>query len=100
MSVLLDLGRLAAVLNVGLLLVLIYVWGTGYRRHRASHTLGLLIFAAVFLLQNLLWIYLYGFHRQFVGWFVEGDTIYQFGVTMLCGLQTVALAVLAKITWK
>lgn len=100
MSVLLDVGRVAALLNVGLLLVLIYVWGTGYRRHRASHTLGLLIFAGVFLVQNVLWIYLYGFHNQFVGWFIDGDGAYQVGVTMLCGLQTVALAVLAKITWR
>lgn len=100
MSVLLDVGRLAAVLNIALLLMLIYVWGTSYHRHRASHTLGLLIFASVFLLQNLLWVYLYGFHDQFIRWFAEGDGIYQLGMILLCGLQTAALAVLARITWR
>lgn len=100
MSLLLDVGRMAAVLNVGLLALLIAVWGSNYRRHRASHTLGLLTFAGIFLLQNLLWLYLYGFHGQFVGWFLEGDDVYRVGVTMLCGLQTVALAVLARITWR
>lgn len=100
MSILLDLGRVAAGLNVVLLLGLIYIWGTGYRRHRASHTLSLLIFASVFLLQNFLWIYLYGFHSQFIGWFLDGDQVYQVGMTALCGLQTVALAVLARIAWR
>lgn len=100
MSLLLDVGRVAALLNVAILLGLLYVWGGNYRRHRASHTLSLLIFAGIFLVQNALWIYLYGFHGQFVNWFVEGDEVYQVGVTMLCGLQTVALAVLAHIAWR
>lgn len=99
MSLLLDVGRVAAVANVGLLLGLVYVWGDAYRKHRATHTLGLLIFAIVFLLQNVLWIYAYLFHAQFISWFYEGDIAYQITITGLCGLQTVALVVLARITW-
>ncbi len=45
MSVLLELARAAAAVNVLLLLSLVYVWGGNYRRHQADHTLGLLIFA-------------------------------------------------------
>ena len=99
MSLLLDLGRIAALANVGLLLGLMYVWGNAYRHHRATHTLGLLIFATVLLAQNLLWIYAYLFHEQFIGWFELGDLAYQLTVTALCGLQTAALVVLARITW-
>lgn len=99
MSLLLDVGRVAAIANVALLLGLIYVWGDVYRQHGASHTLGLLIFAAVLLAQNALWIYAYLFHAQFIGWFHDGDLAYQLTVTSLCGLQTVALLVLARITW-
>lgn len=99
MSLLLDVGRVAAIANVALLVGLVYVWGDSYRQHRATHTLGLLIFAAVLLLQNFLWIYAYLFHDQFIGWFYQGDLAYQSTVTALCGLQTVALLVLARITW-
>lgn len=100
MSVLLDVGRVAAVANVGLLVALAYVWGSAYRRHRASHTLGLLVFATVLFVQNLLWIYAYVFHEQFIGWFYQGDVSYQLTITALCGLQTIALLALVRITWQ
>ncbi len=100
MSVLLDVGRIAAVANVGLLLGLAYVWGGGYRRHRAQHTLGLLVFALFLLVQNGLWIYAYLIHDQFIAWFHEGDFAYKATVSGLCGLQTIALLVLARITWR
>ena len=100
MSVLLDVARVAAVANIALLLGLAYVWGGTYRQHRASHTLGLLIFAAFLLVQNAIWIYVYVLHDQFVFWFQEGDLAYQVAVMLLCGLQTVALLVLVRITWR
>ena len=100
MSLLLDIGRLAALANLGLLLALAYVWGGSYRRHGASHTLGLLVFAAVLLVQNSLWLYAYLLHEQFIGWFARGDLFYQLTVTGLCGLQTLALVVLVRITWR
>ena len=100
MSLLLEFGRLAAVLNIAILGVLIWIWGRSYRQYRASHTLGLLVFAGVFLTQNMLWVFLYGFHDQFIGWFIDGDRSYQLGVSLLCGLQTAALAVLLRITWR
>lgn len=100
MSLLLEVARLAAVANIGLLALLAYVWGVNYRRHRASHTLGLLVFTAFLLLQNGVWIYLYVYHDTFIGWFLEGDQTYQVSMTLLCGLQTVALVFLARITWR
>ena len=100
MSVLLEVARLAAIANIGLLAALAYVWGGSYRRFRAQHTLGLLVFAAFLLVQNGLWLYLYVVHEQFVGWFVDGDIVYRWGMTLLCGLQTVALLALVRITWR
>lgn len=100
MSLLLEVARIAAVGNVALLLTLGYVWGLNWRAYRASHTLGLLIFAAFLLVQNGVWLYLYLIHETFIGWFRAGDLAYQVSMTLLCALQTVALIALARITWR
>lgn len=98
MDLWLGAARLAAAVNVVLLGALGYVWLRNYRRHGARHTLGLLVFAAVLLVQNLLWLYFYLLHPEFVAWFVASGTDVRVGVTLLCGLELVALAFLAKIT--
>ena len=100
MSVLLDVARLAAAANVGLLLALVYVWAGNYRRHRAQHTLGLLVFAGFLLLQNGVWLYLYVVDAQFIRWFYDGSGSYQLAMTSLCMLQTAALVFLTWITWR
>lgn len=100
MSALLDVARGAAGANIVLLLALVYVWGKNYLNHRASHTLGLLIFASFLLVQNALWLYLYLFNGQFVRWFGRGDLDFQLSITLLCGLQTAALVFLTRITWR
>ena len=100
MTLWLDAARAAAGVNVLELLALGSVWLRGYRQHGARHTLGLLTFAAFLLVENALWIYLYVFNPKFVGWFVATGTDVQIGITMLCGLELVALAFLAYITWR
>lgn len=100
MTLWLDAARAAAGVNVLLLVTLGSVWLRGYRRHGARHTLGLLVFAAFLLVENALWLYLYVLHPSFVGWFVATDPDVQAGVTMLCGLELVALVALARITWR
>ena len=100
MSVWLDLALAAAVVNLVLLAALSSVWLRNYRRHRASHTLGLLVFAAFLIVQNALWFYFYRFHPAFVRWFVEAGTDVQIGMMLLCGLETIALVFLFKITWQ
>lgn len=100
MSAWLNAALLAAAINVVLLLALGGIWLRNYRRYRASHTLGLLIFAAVLLVQNLLWLYFYGLHPGFIGWFLNTGTDVQIGLMALCGLETLALVVLFRITWQ
>lgn len=100
MTVWLDLARAAAGVNVLLLLALGSVWLRNYRRHGASHTLGLLVVGAFLLVENALWLYFYLAHAGFVGWFVEASPDVQVGMTLLCGLELVALVVLTRITWR
>jgi hypothetical protein len=98
MSLLLWATRAATVGNVLLLGVLGTVWLRNYRRHGASHTLGLLIVAAFLLVENLLWGYFYVFHAGYIGWFEAAGADVQVGMTLLCGLELVALLALARIT--
>lgn len=97
---LLEVAWGAAGLNVVLLLLLGSVWLRNYRRHGAQHTLGLLVFAAFLLVENLLWLYFYLLHPAFRGWFAGAGPTVQVGVTLLCGLELVALVVLAWLTWQ
>ncbi|WP_435152095.1 hypothetical protein [Haladaptatus sp. DFWS20] len=94
----LDVARIAAAVNVVLLLVLGSVWLRNYRNHGARHTLGLLVFAGFLLVENGLWLYFYVLHPKFVGWFVNAGGDVQVGMTLLCGLELVALLFLARLT--
>ncbi|WP_440990781.1 hypothetical protein [Haloarchaeobius baliensis] len=99
MTVWLEVALAAAGINVLLLLALGSVWLQGYRQHGAQHTLGLLVFAGFLLVENLLWVYFYLLHPAFIGWFEATTTEVQVGMTMLCGLELVALLFLVRITW-
>lgn len=98
MELWLNAARAAAAANAVLLLGLGAVWLRNYRQHGASHTLALLAFAAFLLLENALWLYLYVLHPDFVAWFVHAGADVQVGMTMLCGLELVALAFVARVT--
>lgn len=98
MSAWLDAARVAAGVNLLILLALGSVWLRNYRRHGAAHTLGLLVFGAFLVVENVLWLYFYVFHPAFVGWFVDAGPDVQVGMTLLCGLELVALVALARIT--
>lgn len=100
MSVWLTAARLAAAANLVLLVALGSVWLRGYRRHGASHTLGLLVFAAFLVVENVLWLYFYLLHPAFIGWYTATTAEVQAGITALCGLELVALLVLVRITWR
>lgn len=99
MAIWLDVARIVAGLNVLLLLALGYVWQGTYRQHGAKHTLGLLVFGGFLLVENVLWLYFYTVHPAFIGWFDGSGAEIQLGMTLLCGLELVALLFLARITW-
>lgn len=99
MSLWLDAARGAAAVNVALLLALGSVWIRNYLDHGARHTLGLIVFGAFLLVENLLWLYFYVLHPAFIGWFTHAGGDVQMGVTMLCGLELVALVFMVRITW-
>lgn len=59
MSLQIDLARASAVLNLGLLLALAFVWGRNYLQIRSKQTLGTLVFSVVLFGENALALYYY-----------------------------------------
>lgn len=100
MSVWLNLAIGAAGLNAVLVSILGGIWLRNYRQHGAQHTLGLVVVAGFLLIENLLWLYFYLLHPAFRGWFIETVSEVQIGMTLLCGLELVALFALTRITWR
>ena len=76
-----DLSALFSFANIILLIALIWVYGNGFRKIRAQFTAGLLFFAGLFLVQNLLAFYsflaMFMYYAPDVGGFVLAYTIVQ-----------------------
>lgn len=95
-----NVAAIFALANVALVLILVAVYYKSWRRVPSSLTLGLVIFAGFFLLQNFVivvfWYVLYGLvpSAQAV---VEGAAPY---LTVINAAESVALANLVWITWK
>lgn len=100
MSTLLTAAVVAAGINTVLLVGLLTVWVQSYRSVGAAHTLGLIVVGSFLFLENGLWLYFYGIDATFRGWYQAVAMMPQLGMFALCALETVALAVLAYVTWQ
>jgi hypothetical protein len=94
MAISMDVAVLLTGINIVLILSLLYVYVKNYRKIRSSHTGGLLLFASLFLAQNLVALY-YGltmseFFAKDLGEFL----------LMFTALQVIAFTILNWITWK
>lgn len=98
MGVWMTVAQIAAAANLLLLGALGSVWLRNYRRHGASHTLAYLVFAAFLFVENVLWLYLYVLNDAFVGWYDVTTPTVQASMALLCGLETVALLAVTRIT--
>lgn len=98
MGVWMTAAQIAAAANLLLVGALGSVWLRNYRRHGASHTLAYLVFAAFLFVENAIWLYLYVLNDAFVGWYVVTTPTVQVGMALLCGLETIALIAIARIT--
>ncbi len=94
MSFLMYASIAGAAANLVLLGLLSYVYGSTYRQLRTGFTLGLLVFAGLFVVQNAITLFSY----------LTAMPIYAAGVDLHVALftwaQTVGLGVLLGTTWK
>lgn len=98
MTLWVDVARVAIGVNLLLLALLGYVWGTNYLKLRSKHTLGLVVFAAFLLGENILAMYFYLFHPVLRVWVSSVPSIAQFAMTALRLCETGGLAFLAWIS--
>jgi hypothetical protein len=92
-SLVVDLARLSAGLNVLLLLSIGYVWAESYRRIRSRHTLVTFLFALFLLAENALALYYYLTSASLPAAAMRA-------MMTLSVFETVGLALLAYVTWE
>ncbi len=94
MVFMLNLATGTEIINVILLAGLIYIYFQNYRRMHSKFALGLLFFAAFFLVQNLMAIY---FQVAMVNYYTPEVSEHIF---ILTSIQTLGLVILSFITWR
>ena len=85
---------LVSLANIVLLVTLLYAYWGSYRKIKSTFTLGLIMFAALLLLQNILFSSFLLFHQAFRVAEI-GFPLFLLNIT-----EFLALAVLLKITWE
>ena len=94
MAMFMTLSTYLTGLNIVLILALLYVYVKNMRKIRSLFTSGLVIFALLFLMQDIVSFY---FSVTMMPYYVAGVEPYVFSFTLL---QTLAFATLNYITWR
>ncbi len=89
-----ELAAGLEIINSVLLVFLLYIYVQNYRQMKTVFGLGLIFFAVLLLVQNVLAAY---FHMAMLDFYSREAM--EHGM-ILSGVQTVALGVLAFVTWK
>ncbi|WP_396611613.1 hypothetical protein ACH9L7_15660 [Haloferax sp. S1W] len=99
MSIWVDVARVAAAVNVVVLLVLSAIWARNYVTFRSKHALGLLVFGVFLLAENALALYMYLLDPTLSGWFNTAVPVIVWRLMLLLHVfETIGLAFLAWIT--
>jgi hypothetical protein len=93
MSLVLDAARIAAAINIVLLVGLISIWVRTYREIQAPLTLGSIVFASFLLAENAVALYFYFTAPAMPNLAVQFMMLLQV-------LETGGIAVFAYVTWQ
>jgi hypothetical protein len=94
MALIMSITMVLSAASTLMLLVLIYIYYTNFKKIKSSFTLGLMLFALLFLVQNLVSLYYYFTMMEF---YVEQVSMHVFVLTLL---QAIAFAIMLKLTWE
>ena len=94
MDIIMNLTTILTAVSTLSLFGLLYIYIKNLKNIKSKFTIGLLIFAALFLLQNLVSLY---FYFTMIEYFVPQVEVHVFILTLL---QTIAFLILLKITWE
>jgi small-conductance mechanosensitive channel len=85
-----NLAIIAAIIcaaNIGLLLILLFAYVTSYKKLKSQFTLGLVIFATLLIVQNIMFMFFLlvreGFHGPGMGFPVLSLSIVEFGALLV-----------------
>ena len=92
MSIIMDASAVVSVANVAVLIGLLILYGRTYSSSKAQFTLGLIFFASLLLVQNVIGIYSYVTMAPF---FAEALLPYLFAINIA---ELAGLSVLLKVT--
>ena len=93
-SLIMNLTTIMTGVSTLAILGLLYIYYKNLRNIKSKFTIGLFIFALLFLLQNLVSLY---YHITMMKYYAPEVEIHIFILTLL---QTIAFIVLLKITWE
>ncbi|HLC60120.1 MAG TPA: hypothetical protein VJJ52_01700 [Candidatus Nanoarchaeia archaeon] len=93
-SLIMSITTILTGISTLLLLGLIYVYYQNLRKIKSSFTVGLLIFAILFLTQNIISLY---YFITMMSYYAPEVEVHVFILTLL---QTIGFGILLKITWK
>jgi hypothetical protein len=94
MAMFMEISSWLSAINILLVLSLLYVYIRNYAKVKSDFTLGLGLFALLFLVHNAVALY---YHLTMMPLYVAGVETY---ALIFSGLQTAAFLVLNWITWK
>lgn len=93
MSLMLDIARVAAGVNILLLVGLLGIWGRNYRQMAAPILLGLILFGVLLLAENVIALYFYFTAPAMPSLAVQFMMILQV-------LEAIGVSVLFYVTWR
>ena len=94
MAMLMTLTTILTVLSALILAALLHIYIKNLRKIKSNFTIGLLIFALLFLIQNIVSLY---FYLTMMDYYVPEVELHVFIFTLL---QTIGFAILLKLTWE
>ncbi len=89
-----NASLIIASINIVLLLGILYIYSKNLLKIKSLFTAGLFIFASLFLIHNLLFVY---FAITMMPYYADGLQMY---TLVFNGLQMIAFAILNIITWR
>lgn len=94
MALIMTISTVLTVLNLILILALVVAYAKNLSKIKSPFTIGLFLFAVIFLLQNFLYIY---FHITMMPLYTASAELFVFLLTIL---QTIAFSILNGVTWR
>lgn len=94
MAMLMNITTILTGISTIFLILLAYIYIKNLKNIKSKFTIGLLVFAILFLLQNLVSLY---FYSTMVEYYTKQVALHVFIFSLL---ETIAFLILLKITWE